>query len=131
MRAPLPTAAPPPLPRFIDGGPAYTVRHLLHSCRCGRGFQYLGDWEGYSLEERSWVPAKHILDDRLINATMTSRPRLPRGTTERFRLPSHPSCPTSKRTFTITRMTKDPPLTRMKHPPEAKEEEADRDVILM
>uniref|UniRef100_A0A8C6KS06 Chromo domain-containing protein n=1 Tax=Nothobranchius furzeri TaxID=105023 RepID=A0A8C6KS06_NOTFU len=65
---PPPAPAPAPLPaRFLNGEPIYTAQRILDAHHRGRGWQYLVDWADYGPEERSWEPARSILDPTLIS----------------------------------------------------------------
>ncbi|KAI2655957.1 Transposon Tf2-9 polyprotein [Labeo rohita] len=59
--------SPPSPPVIVENPSVFKVKKLLAVRPRGRGFQYLVDWEGYSLEERSWILARDILDRSLID----------------------------------------------------------------
>lgn len=60
------------------------VHAILNSWRWGGQLEYLIDWEGYSPDERSWVPQDDILDPPLLTEFHTSHPDQP---TQRGRVP--------------------------------------------
>ncbi|KAI2647019.1 Transposon Tf2-9 polyprotein [Labeo rohita] len=69
-----PSRPSPPYPPVIVENPSvFKVKKLLAVRPRGRGFQYLVDWEGYGPEERSWIPARDILDRSLIDGFLRSR----------------------------------------------------------
>ena len=60
----------PPLPLLLD-------KDKIDS-RCYRGrLEYLMDWEGYGLEERSWVHREDILDPALLTSFHQENPNHP------------------------------------------------------
>ena len=64
-------------------GETFTVNRLMGWRHLGRGLQYLVEWEGYGPEERSWTPARFILDKDLIKDFHKNHPvppiKTPRG----------------------------------------------------
>ncbi|XP_061663724.1 uncharacterized protein LOC133493836 isoform X2 [Syngnathoides biaculeatus] len=61
-------APPVKPPRMVDGGPVYTVRWLLSSCRRGRGVKE---------EECSWIPSCFVVDRSLIRDFHAAHPDAP------------------------------------------------------
>lgn len=64
--SPLSSVFPPIPPLRLHGGPVLSIWHLVRCRHHGGRLKYLVDWKGDGPEERSWVPACHILDPDLI-----------------------------------------------------------------
>ena len=71
-----PPAPTPPPPRVLEGGDlVWEVSQILAGRRRGRGFQYLVDWVGYGLEDRSWVPRSYLADPSLLDTFYKEYPQ--------------------------------------------------------
>lgn len=62
----IPPTVTPPAVRIIDGHQAYTISPIIDAHRCGQGYQFLVDWEGYGPEEQSCVSQSNVLDKDMI-----------------------------------------------------------------
>ena len=49
-----------PLPIHVDGLPKFEVREILDSRIRRKKIQYLVDWVGYDISERSWQPVANL-----------------------------------------------------------------------
>ncbi len=67
----------PPLPVILEDGAVYEVRTIFDSRHRGGWLEYLVDWEGYGLEERSWIPRDDILDPALMEEFHSNFPNRP------------------------------------------------------
>lgn len=63
----------PPPAQLINGLPTYLVRRLME-VRRGRRLQRFVNWEGYMLEEPSWVPQSAILDKTMLRDNHPDKP---------------------------------------------------------
>ncbi|RXN29677.1 chromo domain-containing cec-1-like protein [Labeo rohita] len=56
----------PPPPVVPENELIYKVNKILDSHRQGGKLEYLVDWEGFSMDERSWVAREDVLDTSLL-----------------------------------------------------------------
>lgn len=66
-------APPTPQLRMVGGSLAFTVLRILDSRQVRGHYQYLVDWESYGPEAHSWVPARDIMDPKLIRCFRSNR----------------------------------------------------------